>query len=129
MRRLWRSGTVAALLLAAALTASAAAINLNSSKSNVYRLTYHANLLTEAQAKALLAELDRLGPMSEKKAKQWIAANFKRFGIDPALVKKTVVLPAGKAAPETVILLLADPADETAALAASVASGASTSLQ
>jgi hypothetical protein len=127
MRRLGWIGAVAGLLLAVAPTVFAATSNLNLSKSNIYRLTYHSALLTEAQAKAMLAELDRFGPMSEARMKQWLPANFKRFGVDPARVKKTVFLPAGKAAKEAVILLLADPADEAAALATSVKSSKSNS--
>ena len=125
MRRLVQLGGAAFFLVAAA--AATATSNLNLSKSNVYRLAYHANLLTGAQAKAMLAELDRLGPVSEARMKQWLPANFRRFGVDPALVKKTVFLPAGKAAPEAVILLLADPADEAAAFATTVKSTTSNS--
>jgi len=125
MTRLVRLVAVA-IPLAVAATALAAA-NLNSSKSNAYRLTYHGTLLGEAQAKAMLAELDRLGPMSEARMKQWLAANFKRLGVDPARVKKVVFVAAGKAAPEAVILLLADPADEAAALATTVKSSKSNS--
>jgi hypothetical protein len=127
MRRPRRSGAVTGLLLAAAVTVSAATSNLNLSKSNIYRLTYHANILPEAQAKAMLAELDRLGPLDEARLKQWLPANFRRFGIKPELVKKLVILPPGAAGKETAILLLSNPADEAQAMAATVKSSKSNS--
>jgi hypothetical protein len=119
---------MAGLLLAAA-TVSAATSNLNLSKSNIYRLTYHASLLTEVQAKAMLAELDRLGPMDEARLKQWLPANFRRFGIKPELVKKLVIVPPGQAGKEAAILLLADPADEARAMATTVKSSKSNSSE
>ena len=67
---------------------SSAAVNLNSSKSNIYRLVWADNLgLSKAQATAMLAELDKLGPADEAKLKQWLPANFRRFGIQEARVK------------------------------------------
>ena len=111
-----RVGAVAVFLLGAALALSAATSNLNLSKSNIYRMTYHANIATEAQAKAMLAELDALGPMDAERLKQWLPANFKRFGIEPRRVKKTLVLPAGQVGQEAAIILLSDPTDEAKAL-------------
>jgi hypothetical protein len=142
-----------AWLTASVLPVGWAGTNLNSSKSNIYRMVYAADLVTQAKADALLAELDKMGPADEAKIKQWLAANFRRFGIDAARVKhisvtagrqiscaecvenckgKCVKGPRGdcfcyepittparmgrvsKASP-AVILLLTDPADETAA--------------
>jgi hypothetical protein len=103
-------------LLGAALALSAATSNLNLSKSNIYRMTYDGTIVTEAQAKALLAELDTLGPMDGERLKQWLPANFKRFGIEPRRVRKTLVLPPGQAGKEAAIILLSDPADEAKAL-------------
>ena len=127
MRRSGRLGALAGVLAAAALTAAAATSNLNLSKSNLYRLTYHANLLTDAQAKAMLSELDRLGPMDEARLKQWLPANFRRFGVKPELVRKMVILPPGQAGRESAILLLSDPADEAKAMATTVKSSKSNS--
>jgi len=127
MRRSGRLGALAGLLAAAALTAAAATSNLNLSKSNLYRLTYHANLLTDAQARSMLAELDRLGPMDEARLKQWLPANFRRFGVKPELVRKMVILPPGQAGREAAILLLSDPADEAKAMATTVKSSKSNS--
>ncbi len=124
MKRFSTSARVAALLLVFAPVAQAAA-NLNLSKSNIYRLTYTADLTTMDQAKALLADLDKLGPPNQTRLKQWLPANFKRFGISPENVKKMVILPAGKAGNLTAILLLTNPADEAEAIAVTVKSSKS----
>ena len=127
MTRLLRLGALTLVLLGTALAAQAATSNLNLSKSNIYRLTYHTNIATGPQAAALLAELDKLGPMDVERLKQWLPANFKRFGIEPRLVKKTVILPAGKAGKEAAIILLSDPADEAKAVETTVKSSKSNS--
>jgi hypothetical protein len=95
-----------------------AAVNLNSSKSNAYRVTYDATLMSPAQASSLLAELDKIGPADEAKLKSWLAANFKRLGIQGDRIKHISIRRADKASP-TLILLLANPADEAAAIAVS----------
>ena len=59
---------------------SAAATHLNSSRSNIYRLTYPTELIADDQVKALLADLDKLGATPEAKLKQWLPANFKQQG-------------------------------------------------
>jgi len=128
MRWIARLGAMAGFLLAV-VTVSAATSNLNLSKSNIYRLTYHADIATETQAKAMLAELDRLGPMDEAKLKMWLPANFRRFGIKGENVKKMVILPPGKAGKEAAIILLSDPADEAKAVAATVKSSKSNSSE
>lgn len=106
-----------------------AASNLNLSKSNIYRLTYTADLTSVEQAKAMLADLDKLGPPNEARLKRWLPANFKRFGISPERVKKMVILRAGKAGNLTAILLLTDPADEAEAIAVTVKSSKSNSSE
>lgn len=106
-----------------------AATNLNSSKSNVYRLTYPGDLASPVQAKALLAELDKLGPADEAKLKQWLPANFKRVGIAGDRVKKLIVLPRGKEMREIGIILLTRPEDEAAAIATTVKSSKSNSSE
>ena len=108
---------LASLLFA---TAAWAATNLNSSRSNVYRLTYSGDLASPAQAKALLAELDKMGPADEAKLKQWLPANFKRFGIAGDRVKKLIVLPRSREMKEIGIILLTKPEDEEAAIAVTV---------
>ncbi|HEV8632175.1 MAG TPA: hypothetical protein VGV61_17810 [Thermoanaerobaculia bacterium] len=121
---------VLAVLAGLALLTAApavAATNLNSSRSNIYRLTYPTELIAADQVKALLADLDKLGATPEAKLKQWLPANFKRFGVDPAKVKKVVILPPDATRKEIAILLLTDPADEAAAVAVTVKSSKSNS--
>jgi hypothetical protein len=124
MKARFTFGVMVSLLIAAPAWAS---INLNSSRSNVYRLTYPNDLVTPAQAKAILAELDKLGPADEAKLKQWLPANFKRFGIAGDRIKKLIVLPRGKEMKEIGIILLTRPEDEPAAIAVTVKSSKSNS--
>lgn len=91
MKRLFILSAIGTAMLLV-LSSSWAATNLNSSRSNIYRLVWANNLgLSQAQATALLAELDKLGPADEAKLKQWLPANFKRFGIQEARVKKVSI--------------------------------------
>ena len=117
---------LASLLFAATAWA---ATNLNSSRSNIYRLTYPSDLASPAQAKAILAELDKMGPADEAKLKQWLPANFKRLGIAGDRIKKLIVLPRGKEMKEIGIILLTRPEDETAAIAVTVKSSKSNSSE
>jgi hypothetical protein len=59
--------------------------------------------------------------------KQWLPANFKRFGVAGDRVKKLVVLPRSKDLKEIAIILLTNPADEAAATAVTVKSSKSNS--
>ena len=115
------------IVLLFAATLASAATNLNSSRSNIYRLTYPTDLVNSDQAKAILAELDRMGPADEAKLKQWLPANFKRLGIAPDRVKKVVVLPRSREMKEIAIILLTNPDDEAAARATTVKSSKSNS--
>ena len=124
MKARFMLGVIAGLSIA---TLAWAATRFNSSKSSVYRLTYPSDLVSEDQARAILAELDKMGPMDEAKLKQWLPANFKRFGIAGDRVKKLVVLPRGRELKETAIILLTRPEDEAAATAATVKSSKSNS--
>lgn len=47
-------------------------------------------MITLTNVQLLLDELDKT-PMDEAALKMWLAANFKRFGVDPTLVKQTLV--------------------------------------
>jgi hypothetical protein len=116
------SGMIATLLVA---TIAGASINLNSSRSNIYRVTYSTDLATSTQVRQLLAALDKLGPAGEAKLKQWLAANFKRYGIAPDRVKKLVILPPDKERKEIAIILLTNPADEAQAIERTVKSSKS----
>lgn len=117
-------GVIAVLTIA---TLARAATSFNSSKSNVYRLTYPTDLVSPDQAKALLAELDGIGPTDEARLKQWLPANFKRLGIAGDRVKKLVVLPPDKERKQIAIILLTRPEDEAAAVAVTVKSSKSNS--
>jgi hypothetical protein len=85
-RLLILSAIITAMLMV--LSSSWASISLNSSRSNIYRLVYPADLVSQAQASALLAELDKLGPADEATLNRWLRANFKRFGIQENRVKR-----------------------------------------
>jgi hypothetical protein len=124
MKTRYMSCVFASLLIAAAAWAS---INLNSSRSNIYRLTYPSDLVNPAQVKAILADLDKMGPVDEAKLKQWLPANFKRFGIAGDRVKKVIVLPRSSEMKEIGIILLTKPEDEAAAIAVTVKSSKSNS--
>ena len=124
MKARFTFGVIVSLLVA---TPAWASINLNSSKSNIYRLTYPSDLASAAQVKAILAELDKMGPIDEAKLKQWLPANFKRFGIAGDRIKKLIILPRGKEMKEIGIILLTKPEDEAAAIAVTVKSSKSNS--
>ena len=64
--------------------------NLNLSKSNINRVVYSSGVMTTSNAQLLLDELDKT-PMDEATLKMWLATNFKRFGVDPSVVKQTLV--------------------------------------
>jgi hypothetical protein len=119
-------GVIASMFVA---TLAWSAANLNSSKSNIYRLTYPTDLVSADQAKAILAELDRMGPADEAKLKQWLPANFRRFGIASDRVKKLIVLPRGRELKEIAIILLTRLEDEAAARATTVKSSKSNSSE
>jgi hypothetical protein len=124
MKNRFLLATIATLLFTAIAWAS---INLNSSRSNIYRVTYSTDLATSDQVHQLLAALDKLGPAGEAKLKQWLAANFKRYGIAPDHVKKLEILPPDKERKEIAILLLTNPSDEAQARAVTVKSSKSNS--
>ena len=116
-RRCILLGAISSVLVALA-SLSWAATNLNSSRSNIYRVIYDTTVVSPAQASALLSELDKIGPADEAKLKMWLPANFKRLGIQGDRIKKIAIRKVDKAAP-ILILLLTNPADEAAALAVS----------
>ena len=88
MKRLFTLVVISTLMLMAVSLAEAGR-NLNSSKSNIYRLVWPDNImLSQSQAAAMLAELDKAGPADEAKLKTWLAANFRRFGVDKTRVKE-----------------------------------------
>jgi hypothetical protein len=119
MRGKFLAGATVIFLLLAVLT-SHAATNLNSSKSNTYRLIYPTDTVSPAQAAAILADLDAAtqqsqgrinleGAVSEALTKQGLGTQ----------IKKTIIQPAGATRPLTTLIILSNPADEAQALAVS----------
>ena len=107
MKRLFLVTAITSLLLTM-VSISWAAINLNSSKSNIYKFVYDG--MTSAQGAALGDQLDntpRVDEAAVRKALQKLSipTNFKLIRIRP-----------GK---PTTIILLTDPADLSNALAVS----------
>jgi len=115
MRRRFILGAIGSLTLSFLW----AATNLNSSKSNIYRVIYDTEIVSPAQASALLADLEKLGPADEARLKKWLAANFKKHGVQGDRIKKIVFLPASKARKTITIIFLKDARDEAQALAVS----------
>ena len=116
MRRLFPIVVISGLLVAMASVAWAAT-NLNSSRSNNYRLVYPADVVTSGQAAATLKELDKIGPgVNEATLKQILSRN----GVNISLIKMIRIIPATQR-PERIpaILLLKQPADEGQAIAVS----------
>ena len=117
MKRLSLVAAITSLLVTMA-SISWAATNLNSSRSNIYRVVYSTDGMTSAQAAALGTELDKTPRVDEaavRKALQklFIPTNFRLISIRP-----------GK--PITVILLT-NPEDFAAAMATTVKSSKSNS--
>ncbi|MFI5165632.1 MAG: hypothetical protein ACHQQS_03350 [Thermoanaerobaculales bacterium] len=91
-------------------------IALNSSRSNIYRLVCPTNVATAAKAAAILKALDKAGPgVTEAKVRTVLTQQ----GVNLSLIKKIEIVPAAQRNEKVpAILLLADPADLPAALAA-----------
>jgi hypothetical protein len=77
--------------LAAQKNPTIQASNLNLSKSNINKLIYPPNTLTEVKAQALLMELEKNNLPDETAMKTWLAANFKRFGVVPDQIKQIFI--------------------------------------
>ena len=111
---------VASLVMTIA-SLSDGASNLNSSKSNIYRLVY-ASPVTPAQATAILAELDRAKPRGDADEATVRAIVNKHIGaVKSARGANLVIVVRPAAGPQalTSVLLLESAADEAAALAVS----------
>lgn len=95
---------------------SRASINLNSSRSNIYRLVVPAHVVTPSQAAAVLKALDKIGAgVNEPTLRRVLTQQ----GVNLNLIKKIEIIPASQRNEKIpAILLLADPGDKAAALAA-----------
>ncbi|MDD5542286.1 MAG: hypothetical protein PHX83_03860 [Acidobacteriia bacterium] len=100
------------LTLAGLGSISWASISLNSSRSNVYRLFFPPDLVTQAQAAAILAALDKAG---KSVAAGQVTEIMKTHGVRAEAIKKILILPPDKTHKEITIILLKDPGDETQA--------------
>jgi hypothetical protein len=111
---------IASLVMAIA-SLTYGAVNLNSSKSNAYRLVY-APAVTPAQAAAILAELERTHPKGNADETAVRAAVQKHIGAVKSARGGNLVIvvrPPVGAGKLTSVLLLESAADEAAALAVS----------
>jgi len=98
---------------------SVAATNLNSSRSNIYRLVYSSDGLSSAQASAILLDLDKAGRLDEAKAGQLIQQLLSKHGVKAGTIKKVTVRPWDPKGKTMSIILLTNPADEAQAIAVS----------
>lgn len=104
MKRFLLAAAIAVLVAASSL--SAFAVNYNSSKSNSGNIVVHPPSVTEAQATAILAMIDKeRGAPSQAS----IEGYLKVTGVKQGSIKSIIVEPnQGK----TTVFLLADPSDE-----------------
>ena len=110
MRRLFPIVVITGLLVAMVLVAWAT-INLNSSKSNAYRVYYPAGGMTSAQAAALVAEIDKMGGADERAVRGILTKLGVRMGCGKGCINYIKVL-KGKT-----FLVLENAADEAQAMA------------
>ena len=115
MRHPLVAGAAAGVLMAAASIACAAT-NLNTSRSNNYRIFFPAGAVSAAQAAATLKALDRTGPLAGE-------AQLRRVllqqGIDLARIRQIEIIPAADSNERIpAVLLLDDPQTPAAALSA-----------
>lgn len=107
--------TVSFLLIAVLI--SQAAANLNLSKSNINRLVYPADTVSQAQAAAILADLDSVMQSGARVNLQAaVGEALKKQGLDTK-IKKTIIRPASAAGQLNTIIILSNPADEAQAIA------------
>jgi hypothetical protein len=108
-----------AVLVLASLALPSPAVannNLNSSRSNIYRLASSTTLINSKQATAILEALDKTPGMDEAAIKQALPQLLKKNGVDPAKVKDTVVR-RDKGGKSFSIILTDKPEDLRAAIA------------
>ena len=113
MRRLFPIVVITGLLVAMVLVAWAT-INLNSSKSNAYRVYYPADGMTSAQAAALLADLEKLGRADERAVRGILTKLGVKICCGKGCINHIKVLKGNT------ILVLENAADEAQAIAVTV---------
>lgn len=102
-----------ALALIALASISWASINLNSSKSNIYRVVYSTDAMNPTQVTAVLKELDKSGQVGEAQVRQIL----QRHGVQAANIKMIFWQPPGKTSKLPTLFLLTDPSQKPAAIA------------
>ncbi len=106
-----------AFTLMACMSLAWASISLNSSRSNVYRVTYHTGAVSPTQAAAVLKELDKIGPGANEAVVKKI---LQQQGVNLSLIKQVRIVPAGQRREKIpLVLILMDPKDGPAAIAVS----------
>lgn len=108
---------LAVIFLLFTFPVSHAATNLNSSKSNIYRLIYPADTVSQAQAAAILADLDAAAQSGGRiNLEGAVGQALTKQGLETK-IKKTIIRPASTAGQLTTIIILSNPADEAQAIA------------
>lgn len=116
MKRLFFVCAIAGLIVAMGSIAWAAT-NLNSSKSNIYRVTTDA-AVTSAQAAAIGAALDKLGPGATEASVREV---LRKLGINQPDLIVRIVSPGQRRGSEKMplVILVTDPGAVPAAIAVS----------
>ena len=111
---------VAAIFLLLAVLTSLAATNLNSSRSNNYRLISEPVIVSSTQATGILADLETATQQSQGRINLEAAVSqvLTKYGLQ-SQIKKIIIQRANSTRPLTTIIILSNPADETQALAVS----------
>lgn len=112
MGRLLMLGAIGVLVVAFA-PRSSAAIHYNSSKSNTgnFVLSYNPDMVTQAQAGAVLADLEKPGHPADEYGVRDV---LEKQGVQNDHIRKIIIEP-GPGGKGTTILLLVEPGDEKAA--------------
>ena len=108
MRRPFLIGVIMGLLVAMA-SIPYAAINLNSSKSNVYRMVYPTNVVNSTQAAEALRELDQIAPKRDV-SEATLRGVLRKHGVSVDRLRKMILRKDGT------IIVLENPADEAQAV-------------
>jgi hypothetical protein len=81
---------------------------------------YSADIMSQAQATAMLAGLDGSGLVDEARLQSWLLANFKKYGVQGDKVTKIVIQStkgntSDRTTPKVTIILVTNSAEEAQA--------------
>ena len=108
MKRLSAMSAITVLLVAM-VSISWAATNLNSSRSNIYRVTVDPTAVSSTQAAAVSKELDKIGPGVNEAT---VRTLLQQQGVNLSLIKMIRIIPAAQRGEKIpAILLLTKPED------------------